>query len=71
MNKLRATYPLGYELPKDGSLSPQYVIERLSAITGPDAIYVAGVGHMQEESHRLEVQTSHRRRQTPKIARVN
>jgi acetolactate synthase-1/2/3 large subunit len=47
MNKLRATYPLGYELPKDGSLSPQYVIERLSAITGPDAIYVAGVGQHQ------------------------
>lgn len=47
MNKLRATYPLGYELPKDGSLSPQYVIERISALTGPDAIYVAGVGQHQ------------------------
>ena len=47
MNKLRATYPLGYELPKDGSLSPQYVIERISAITGPEAIYVAGVGQHQ------------------------
>jgi acetolactate synthase-1/2/3 large subunit len=47
MNKLRATYPLGYDLPKDGSLSPQYVIERISAITGPDAIYVAGVGQHQ------------------------
>ena len=47
MNKLRATYPLGYELPKDGSLSPQYVIERISALTGPEAIYVAGVGQHQ------------------------
>ena len=47
MNKLRETYPLGYELPKDGSLSPQYVIERLSALTGPEAIYVAGVGQHQ------------------------
>jgi acetolactate synthase-1/2/3 large subunit len=47
MNKLRATYPLGYDLPKDGSLSPQYVIERLSALTGPEAIYVAGVGQHQ------------------------
>ena len=47
MNKLRATYPLGYDAPKDGSLSPQYVIERLSAITGPEAIYVAGVGQHQ------------------------
>ena len=47
MNKLRATYPLGYDLPKDGSLSPQYVIERISALTGPEAIYVAGVGQHQ------------------------
>ena len=47
MNKLRTTYPLGYDLPKDGSLSPQYVIERISAITGPEAIYVAGVGQHQ------------------------
>ena len=47
MNKLRETYPLGYDLPKDGSLSPQYVIERLSALTGPGAIYVAGVGQHQ------------------------
>ncbi|MEN9381062.1 MAG: hypothetical protein RIR99_896 [Actinomycetota bacterium] len=25
MNKLRATYPLGYDIPADGSLSPQFV----------------------------------------------
>ena len=47
MNRLRATYPLGYDLPKDGSLSPQYVIERISTLTGPEAIYVAGVGQHQ------------------------
>ena len=47
MNKLRTTYPLGYDTPKDGSLSPQYVIERISALTGPEAIYVAGVGQHQ------------------------
>ncbi len=47
MNKLRTTYPLGYEHPQDGSLSPQYVIQRLSAITGSEAIYVAGVGQHQ------------------------
>lgn len=47
MDKLRTTYPLGYELPKDGSLSPQYVIERISTLTGPEAIYVAGVGQHQ------------------------
>jgi acetolactate synthase-1/2/3 large subunit len=28
-------------------LSPQYVIERISALTGPEAIYVAGVGQHQ------------------------
>jgi acetolactate synthase-1/2/3 large subunit len=43
----RATYPLGYEEPTDGSLAPQYVIQRLGAIAGPDAIYVAGVGQHQ------------------------
>ncbi len=43
----RETYPLGYEEPADGSLSPQYVIERLGAIAGPEAIYAAGVGQHQ------------------------
>jgi acetolactate synthase-1/2/3 large subunit len=43
----RQTYPLGYEQPTDGSLSPQYVIERIGAIGGPEAIYVAGVGQHQ------------------------
>jgi acetolactate synthase-1/2/3 large subunit len=47
MNKLRATYPLGYDLPADGSLSPQFVIERLSQICGPDTIFAAGVGQHQ------------------------
>ncbi|MCV2488829.1 acetolactate synthase large subunit [Geodermatophilus sp. YIM 151500] len=43
----RQRYPLGYDWPEDGSLSPQYVIERLGAIAGPDAIYAAGVGQHQ------------------------
>ena len=43
----RATYPLGYEEPTDGSLAPQYVIERLGQIAGPEALYVAGVGQHQ------------------------
>ena len=47
MNSLRQKYPLGYNEPSDGSLSPQYVIERIGAITGPDGIYVAGVGQHQ------------------------
>ena len=43
----RKRFPLGYDHPTDGSVSPQYVIERISAITGPEAIYVAGVGQHQ------------------------
>ncbi|GAA4747534.1 acetolactate synthase large subunit [Modestobacter marinus] len=43
----RARYPLGYDWPEDGMLSPQYVIERLGAIAGPDAIYASGVGQHQ------------------------
>jgi acetolactate synthase-1/2/3 large subunit len=41
------TYPLGYEEPSDGSLAPQYVIERIGKLAGPDAVYVAGVGQHQ------------------------
>lgn len=43
----RSTYPLGYTEPADGSLSPQYVIERIGTLAGPDAVYVAGVGQHQ------------------------
>jgi acetolactate synthase I/II/III large subunit len=43
----RATYPIGYDEPDDGSLSPQYVIERIGKLAGPDAVYVAGVGQHQ------------------------
>ena len=44
---MKKAYPLGYDDHGDGSLAPQYVIERLSAIAGPEAIYVAGVGQHQ------------------------
>jgi acetolactate synthase-1/2/3 large subunit len=47
LDALRATYPLGYDQPEDGSLSPQYVIERIGKLVGPDAVYVAGVGQHQ------------------------
>ena len=47
MNSLKAAYPLGYDKPTDGSLSPQYVIERLGKIAGPNAIFAAGVGQHQ------------------------
>ena len=41
---IKKRYPVAYDQPADGSLAPQYVIERLSAIAGPDTIYCAGVG---------------------------
>ena len=43
----RTRFPLGYDHPTDGSVSPQYVIERIGKLSGPDAIYVAGVGQHQ------------------------
>ncbi|AXX33342.1 Acetolactate synthase large subunit [Actinosynnema pretiosum subsp. pretiosum] len=42
----RGTFPLGYDWPDDGTLSPQYVIERIGALS-PDAVYTAGVGQHQ------------------------
>jgi acetolactate synthase-1/2/3 large subunit len=47
LSDLRDRYPLGWEEPSDGTLSPQQVIKRLGEIAGPDAIYVAGVGQHQ------------------------
>ena len=47
LDNWRGTFPLGYEWPADGSLSPQYVIERIGQIAGPEAIYTAGVGQHQ------------------------
>ena len=47
LNRLRDTYPLGYDQPDNGSLAPQYVMQRLSAISGPESLYVAGVGQHQ------------------------
>ena len=47
VNNLKSTYPLGYDKPSDGSVSPQYVIERIGKLSAPDSIYVAGVGQHQ------------------------
>ena len=47
LDNARDTYPLGYSWPADGSLSPEYVIERIGQIAGPDAVYAAGVGQHQ------------------------
>jgi acetolactate synthase I/II/III large subunit len=47
VDRWRQTYPLGYDEPADGSLAPQYVIERLGKIAGPDTVFTAGVGQHQ------------------------
>jgi acetolactate synthase I/II/III large subunit len=47
LDQWRTKYPLGYDDPDDGSLAPQYVIERIGKLVGPEGIYVAGVGQHQ------------------------
>ncbi|MDR2380627.1 MAG: acetolactate synthase large subunit [Bifidobacteriaceae bacterium] len=47
LNDLRKRYPLAYGEPSDGRLAPQYVIQRLSALAAPDAIFASGVGQHQ------------------------
>lgn len=47
LDAIKNDYPLGYTKTDDGLGSPQYVLERLSALTGPDAFYVTGVGQHQ------------------------
>ncbi|QTE28690.1 acetolactate synthase large subunit [Pengzhenrongella sicca] len=43
----RETFPLGYTDPDDGHLAPQHVIQRIGEISGPESIFVAGVGQHQ------------------------
>jgi len=40
-------YPLGFTPANDGKLSPQHVIARIGELSGPEAIYAAGVGQHQ------------------------
>ena len=47
LNSWKTTYPLGYEKNDEGLCDPQYVISRISALTGPEGVYVAGVGQHQ------------------------
>ncbi|MBO0901023.1 acetolactate synthase large subunit [Cellulomonas sp. zg-ZUI222] len=43
----RETFPLGFDEPSDGHLAPQHVISRIGEISGPESIFVAGVGQHQ------------------------
>src|SRR5690606_20284161 len=47
LDGLRAEFPLGYAPTEDGLLAPQYVIQRIGELTGPEAVYAAGVGQHQ------------------------
>ena len=47
LDGLRDEFPLGYTPTSDGLLSPQYVIQRIGELTGPEAVYAAGVGQHQ------------------------
>lgn len=47
LNRLRDSYPLGWTDTDDGLMAPQYVLTRLSELSGPDAIYTTGVGQHQ------------------------
>jgi acetolactate synthase-1/2/3 large subunit len=47
LNGLKERYPLGYNETEDGKLSPQYVIQRIGELSGPEAIFAAGVGQHQ------------------------
>ena len=47
LKTLKSQYPLGYTLPEDGQLSPQWVIEKIGELSGPEAVYAAGVGQHQ------------------------
>ena len=47
LNALRETYPLGWSPTADGLLSPQHVISKIGELSGPESIYVAGVGQHQ------------------------
>ncbi|MFZ1670403.1 MAG: acetolactate synthase large subunit, partial [Candidatus Nanopelagicales bacterium] len=47
LNEWRAQFPLGYDRPSNGEVAPQYVIEQIGQVAGPDAYYVAGVGQHQ------------------------
>ena len=47
LDGLRTEFPLGYAPTTDGLLAPQYVIQRIGELTGPEGIFASGVGQHQ------------------------
>ncbi len=57
LDRLVDSYPLGWTETGDGLMAPQYVIQRLSELSGPDAFYATGVGqHQMWAAQFLEVE---------------
>ena len=56
MTGVKKKFPVAYDKPAEG-MAPQTVIERISAIAGPEATYVAGVGqHQMWAAHFVDYQ---------------
>jgi acetolactate synthase-1/2/3 large subunit len=47
LDYLKEQFPLGFDEPDDGLLSPQWVIQKIGEMSGPEAVYAAGVGQHQ------------------------
>ncbi len=57
LDGIRRTYPVSYDRPRDGALSPEFVIEALGKAAGPHAIYCSGVGqHQMWAAHYISYQ---------------
>ncbi|AJE82099.1 MULTISPECIES: acetolactate synthase large subunit [Streptomyces] len=58
LNRWRETYPLGYDQPEDGSLSPQHVIRRIGELAPEGSVFAAGVGqHQMWAAHFIQYET--------------
>jgi acetolactate synthase I/II/III large subunit len=58
LDRWRETYPLGYDLPEDGSLSPQQVIQRIGKLAPEGTVFAAGVGqHQMWAAHFIDYDT--------------
>lgn len=47
LRALQKRFPLGFEKTSDGLIEPQRVIQRIGELTGPDGVFVTGVGQHQ------------------------
>ncbi|WP_019544807.1 acetolactate synthase large subunit [Streptomyces sulphureus] len=58
LSRWSEAYPLGYDLPEDGTLAPQQVIQRLGELAPEDSVFAAGVGqHQMWAAHFIDHET--------------